>query len=61
MSKSEDDAMKLIEMMAAKSYYNITKSFGWDVMLERQMIDTKSVETCVLVDRIEKMIEVHNQ
>ena len=43
MSKYEDDAMELIEMVAKNSHHNMVKPFGRGAM--PKMIDAKSVET----------------
>ena len=60
MSKYEDDAMELIEMVAEDSQHNAAKPFGRGAMPKGQMIDAKSVETGMLLERIDKMAEVHN-
>ena len=60
MSKYEDKAMELIEMMAENSHHNASKPFGRGEMPKGQMIDFKSVETGMLLERIDKMAEVQN-
>ena len=60
MSKYEDDAMELIETVAENSHHNAEKLFGSGAIPKRQMIDAKSAETGMLLERIEKMEEVQN-
>ena len=56
MSKYEDDAMELIETVAENSHHNAAKPFGRGSMLK--MIDAKSAETGMLLERIDKMSKV---
>ena len=56
MSKYEDNAMELIETVAENSHHNTAKPFGRGVM--PKMIDAKSAETGMLLERIHKMAEV---
>ena len=56
MSKYEDAAMELIETVAENSHHNAMKLFGRGAMLK--MIDAKSVETRMLLERIDKMAKV---
>ena len=58
MSKYEDDTMELIETMAENSHHNAAKPFGRGAM--SKTIDAKSVETGMLLERIDKMAEVQN-
>ena len=58
MSKYEDDAMELIEMVAENSHHNAAKPFGRGAM--PKALDTKSAETGMLLERINKMAEVQN-
>ena len=58
MSKYEDDAMELIEMVAENSHHNAAKPFGRGEM--PKAIDAKSAETGMLLERIHKMAEVQN-
>ena len=58
MSKYEDDAMDLIETVAENSHHNAAKLFGRGVM--PKALDAKSAETGMLLERIEKMVEVQN-
>ena len=60
MSKYEDKAMELIETVAENSHHNGAKLFERGVMPKGQMIDTKSAETGMLLERIDKMEEVQN-
>ena len=56
MSKYEDNTMELIEMMAENSHHNVAKPFRRGAM--PKMIDAKSAETGMLLERIDKMTEV---
>ena len=58
MRKYEGDAMELIETVAENSHHNGAKSFGRGSM--PKMIDTKSTETGMLLERIDKMAKVQN-
>ena len=58
MSKYEDDAMDLIETVAENSHHNAAKPFGRGAM--PKAFDAKSVETGMLLKRIDKMAEVQN-
>ena len=58
MSKYEDDAMELIKTVAKNSHHNAAKPFGRGAM--PKMIDAKSAETGMLLERIDKMAEVQN-
>ena len=60
MRKYEDEAMELIETVAENSHHNVAKPFERVVMPKGQMIGTKSMETGMLLQRIDKMAEVHN-
>ena len=60
MSNYEDDAIELIKKVAKNSHHNTTKLFGRGAMPKGQMIDAKSVETGMLLERIDKMAEVQN-
>ena len=54
MSKYEDDAMELIQMVAKNNYHIAAKPFGRGAMLKRQLIDTKSVETGMILSESTK-------
>ena len=58
MSKFEDDAMELIKIVAENGHHNAKKPFGRGATLKGGLIDTKSVKTCMLLERIDKMAEV---
>ena len=58
MSKFEDGAMELIEKVAENSHHNAAKPFERGAALKRGLIDTKSVETSMLLENIDKMAEV---
>ena len=58
MSKYEYDAMELIETVAENSHHNAAKPFRRGAM--PKMIDAKSAETGMLLERIDKMAEVEN-
>ena len=60
MSKYEDDAMELIKTVAENSHHNAAKPFGRGAMPKGQMIDAKSAEKGMLLERINKMAEVQN-
>ena len=60
MSKFEDGAMGLIEMVAENIHHNVAKPFGRDVTLKEILIDVKSVDTSMLLERIDKMAEDQN-
>ena len=60
MRKYEDDAMELIEMVVENNHHNAAKLFGRGDMPKGQLIDAKSVNTCMILERIDKMAEVHN-
>ena len=60
MSKYEDDVMELIETVAENSHHNAAKPFGRGAMPKGQTIDAKSVETGMLLERIDKMAIVEN-
>ena len=61
MRKYEDEAMELIETVVENSHHhNAAKPFGRGAMLKGQLIDAKSVETRMLLERINKMAEVQN-
>ena len=58
MSKYEDEAMELIETVAKNSHNNAAKPFRRGAMPKGQMINAKSAETGMLLERIDKMTEV---
>ena len=60
MSKYKDEAMELIKTVAENSHHNTAKPFGRGVMPKGQMIDAKSAEMEMLVERSDKMAKVQN-
>ena len=60
MSKFEDEAMELIKIVAENSHHNVAKPFGRGATLKGGLIDAKSVETGMLLEKIDKMTEVQN-
>ena len=60
MSKFEDEAMELIETVAENSHHNAAKPFGRGATPKGGLIDAKTVETCTLLEKIDKMAEVQN-
>ena len=52
--------MELIETVAENSHHNAAKPFGRGTMPKGQMIDAKSVEIGMLLERIDKMAELQN-
>ena len=61
MSKYEDEALELIELVAENSHHHAAKSFGgWSALAKGEMLDWKVVETCMLLYKIEKLTEAQN-
>ena len=60
MSKFEDKAMESIKTMAENSHHNAEKPFGRCATPKGGLIDAKLVETCMLLEKIDKMAEVQN-
>ena len=61
MSKYEDEALELIELVAENSYHHATKSFGgWSAPTKEWMLDAKAVETCMLLEKIKKLTKAQN-
>ena len=58
MSKYENNVMELIEMVVENSHHSAAKPFRRGAM--PKSIDAKSVETGMLLERIDKMAEVQN-
>ena len=52
--------MELIETKAENSHHNVAKLFARGAMPKGQLIDAKSAETCMLLEIIGKMAEVHS-
>ena len=61
MSKYEDEALELIELVAENSDHHVAKSFGGrSAPAKGGMLDAKAAETCMLLDKIEKLTEAQN-
>ena len=60
MSKYEDEALELIELVAENSHHHAAKSFGGRSPAKGGMLDTKAAETGMLLDKIEKVTEAQN-
>ena len=60
MRKFEDEAIELIETVAENSHHNVAKPFGRGAMPKGGLIDAKSVETGMLLEKIDKMAQVQN-
>ena len=60
MRKYEDDVMELIETVAKNSHHNAVIPFVRGATPKGGLIDAKSVETGMLLEKIDKMAEVQN-
>ena len=61
MSKYEDEALKLIELVVENSHHHAAKSFGVrSAPAKGGMLDAKAAETGMLLDKIENLTEAHN-
>ena len=60
MSKFENEEMELIKTVAENSHHNAAKLFGRGATPKGGLIDAKAVETCMLLEKIDKMTEVQN-
>ena len=61
MRKYEDEALELIELVAENSHHHVAKSFrGRSAPAKGGMLDAKAAETCMLLDKIEKLTEAQN-
>ena len=61
MSKYEDEALELIQLVAENSHHHATKSFGGrSTPAKGGMLDAKAVETSMLLDKIEKLTKAQN-
>ena len=60
MSKFEEEAMELIKTMTESSHHNAEKPFGRGATPKGGLIDAKSVETSMLLEKIDTMAEVQN-
>ena len=57
ISKFEDEAMELIETVAENSHHHTAKPFGRGATPKGGLIDAKSVETGMLLEKIDKMAD----
>ena len=61
MSKYEDEALELIELVAENSHHHTAKCFGGrSAPAKGGMLDVKAAETGMLLDKIEKLTEAQN-
>ena len=61
MSKYEDEALKLIELVAKNNHHHAAKSFGGrSAPAKGGMLDAKVAQTGMLLDKIEKLTEAQN-
>ena len=61
MSKYEDEALELIELVAENSHHHVAKSFGGrSAPAKGGMLDATAAETGMLLDNIEKLTEAQN-
>ena len=60
MSKFEHEALELIETVAENSHHNAEKPFERGAMLKGGLIDAKSIETGMLLEKIDKMAKIQN-
>ena len=60
MGKFEDEAMELIENVAENSHHKAAKLLGRGAMSKGGLINAKSVEMGMLIEKIDKMAEVQN-
>ena len=61
MSKFEDEALELIELVAENRHQDAANSFGgWSAPAKGGMLDAKAVERSMLLDKIQTLTEAHN-
>ena len=60
MRKYEDKAMELDETVVENSHHKGVKSIGRGSMPKRQILDAKSAERGMLLEKFDKMMEVKN-
>ena len=61
MSKYEDEALELMELVAENSQHHAAKSFkGRSALAKGGMLDVKAAETGMLLDKIEKLTDAHD-
>ena len=58
MRKYKDNGMELIDAVVENSHHNVVKPYERGAMPKGQLIDAKSAETSMLLERIEKMEKV---
>ena len=58
MNKFEDEVIELIETVAENSHHNAEKPFGRGKTPKGGLINARSVETSMLLEKIDKMAEV---
>ena len=61
MSKYENEALELIDLVAENSHHHAAKSFeGQSTPAKGGMLDVKAAETGMLLDKIEKLTKAQN-
>ena len=60
ISKFKEDVIELIETVTKNNHHNAAKLLKKGVMYKGQLINVKSVETSMLLERNKNMVEVHN-
>ena len=61
MSKYEDEALKLVELVVENSHHHAAKSFeGRSAPTKGGMLDVKAAETGMLLDKIDKLTKAQN-
>ena len=61
MSKYEDEALELIELVVENSHHYAAKSFGGrSIPVKGGMLNAKAAETGMLLDKIEKLADAQN-
>ena len=61
MSKYQDEALELIELVAENSHHHMAKSFGGQSAPSKGgMLEAKAMETGMLLDKIEKLAKAQN-
>ena len=61
MSKYEDEALELIDLVAENSHHHAAKSFGGrSTPVKGGMLDAKAAETGMRLDKIEKLTKAQN-
>ena len=61
MRKYENESLELIELVVENSHHHVAKSFGGrSAPAKGGMLDAKAAETCMLLDKIEKLTKSQN-